>query len=272
MTIPEAVGLVLESTTLEKTGDVFVLNMGVPIKITELAHNLVASLGLSPTEVTQERIGMRPGEKMHETLWEDSEEALALGHGRIFAIRQYPKPLSEVERLINEMEHLAMSGSFARLLQKVHEIVPSYTWAQAPPVSMVAEATEQYRVVVIDDNKQLCDLLKDLLVANGMFTVTIAHTAREGFDRIVAEVPHLILLDVKLPDESGVELCRQLRAHPVHSRIPIIMITGYGEEGDAVPALQAGADDYLRKPFRLEELSARIEAVLRRTERTVGSV
>lgn len=272
MTIPEAVGLVLESTTLEKAGDVFVLNMGVPIKITELAHNLVASLGLSPTEVTQERVGLRPGEKMHETLWEDSEEALALSHGRIFAIRQHSKSLFEVEALINEMERLAMSGSFARLLQKVHEVVPSYTWAQAPPLSMVAEATEQYRVVVIDDNRQLCDLLKDLLVADGMFTVTTAHTAREGFERIVAEVPHLILLDVKLPDTSGLELCRRLRAHPIHSRIPIIMITGYGEEVDAVPALQAGADDYLRKPFRLEELRARVEAVLRRNERAVGSV
>lgn len=119
-------------------------------------------------------------------------------------------------------------------------------------------------MVVVDDNKQMCELLKEFLAVNDMFIVTTAHTAREGFDRIMAEAPHLILLDVKLPDRSGLELCQQLRAHPVYSRIPIIMITGYGEEVDAIPALQSGADDYLRKPFKLEELRARIEAVLRR--------
>lgn len=264
MTIPEAVGLVLESTTLEKRGDVFVLNMGGPIKITELAHNLVISLGLSPTEVVQEHVGLRPGEKMHEALWEDSEEVLALGHGRIFAIRQRPKLLFEIEALVDEMEHLAMSGNFARLLRKVQEVVPSYTPPEEAPLSALAEAAEQYRVVVVDDNKQMCELLKEFLAVNDMFIVTTAHTAREGFDRIMAEAPHLILLDVKLPDRSGLELCQQLRAHPVYSRIPIIMITGYGEEVDAIPALQSGADDYLRKPFKLEELRARIEAVLRR--------
>lgn len=264
MTIPEAVGLVLESTTLEKRGDVFVLNMGVPVKITELARDLVVSLGLSPTEVTQEHVGLRPGEKMHEALWEESEEAVTLGHGRIFAIRQHPKPLSELEALISEMEHLAMSGDFARLLRKVQEVVPSYTPPENVPLSVLAEATERYRIVVVDDNEQLCETLEEFLAVNDMFTVTTAHTAKEGFDRITIEIPHLILLDVKLPDRSGLELCQQLRAHPVYSRIPIIMITGYGEEIDAIPALQSGADDYLRKPLRLEELRARIEAVLRR--------
>jgi len=264
MTIPEAVGLVLESATLEKTGDVFVLNMGVPIKITELAQNLVVSLGLSPTDVAQEHVGLRSGEKMHEALWEESEEALALDHGKIFAIRQRPKPLFEVEALVNEMEHLAMSGNFTRLLRKVQDVVPTYTPPKETPLSVLAEATEPYRVVVIDDNEQLCEMLKEFLAANDLFTVTTAHTAREGFDRIGAEVPHLILLDVNLPDRSGLDLCRQLRAHPAYGRIPIIMMTGYGEEFDAIPALQSGADDYLRKPFKLEELRARIEAVLRR--------
>lgn len=264
MTIPEAVGLVLESTTLEKKGDVFILNMGDPVKITELARDLVVSLGLSPTEVTQEHVGLRPGEKMHEALWEESEEAVMLGHGRIFAIRQHPKPLFELEACINEMEHLAMSGNFASLLRKVQEVVPSYTPPEAAPLATLADGTEQYRVVVVDDNEHLCEMLEEFLAVNDMFTVTTAHTAREGFDRIVAEAPHLILLDVKLPDRSGLDLCKQLRAHPVYGRIPIIMITGYGEEIDAIPALQSGADDYLRKPFRLEELLARIEAVLRR--------
>lgn len=265
MTIPEAVGLVLESTTLEKTGDVFVLNMGVPLKITELAHNLVTSLGLSPTEVVQEHVGLRPGEKMHEALWEESEEVLTLGHGRIFAIRQYPKSLSEIDATIDRMEHLAMVGDLVHLLQKVHEVVPSYTPPHEVSVSTLAEATDQYRVVVVDDNEQLCELLREFLTANRMFTVTTAHTAREGFDRIKAEIPHLILLDVSLPDQSGLDLCRQLHAHPVYGHIPVIMITGYGEEIDAIPALQSGADDYVRKPFRLDELRARIEAVLRRT-------
>ncbi|HWR21475.1 MAG TPA: response regulator, partial [Verrucomicrobiae bacterium] len=234
----------------------------------------VLTLGLSPTEITQAHVGLRPGEKMHEALWEDSEEMLASDHARIFVLRQHAKPLSEVEALIGEMEDLAMSGNFTRLLRKIQEAVPSYSPPDKAPLSVVPEVSEQYRVLVIDDNEQMCDVLAKALTLNGMFKVTIAHTAREGFDRIKAEVPHLILLDVKLPDKSGLEICQILRSHPAFNQIPIIMMTGYTQEADVVTGLQAGADDYLCKPFRIEELLARVEAMLRRGAGlpTAGSV
>jgi DNA-binding response OmpR family regulator len=99
---------------------------------------------------------------------------------------------------------------------------------------------------------------------NGTFEVATAHSAREGFDQIHFQAPHLILLDVKLPDENGLEMCRRLRENAEYRRIPIIMITAYGDKDSVVNGLRAGADDYLSKPFKLDELQARIEAVLRR--------
>lgn len=274
MTISEAVSLVLESMTLESKGDVFVLNMGEPVKVSELARDLVLSLGLSPTDIKQAQVGLRPGEKMHEALWEDSEEMLTLNHGKIFAVRQCPKSLLEVEALIGEMEQLAMSGSFTRLLHKIQEAVPSYSPPDKAPLSAIPEASERYRILVIDDNEELCNVLADALTLDGLFSVTIARTAREGFDRIKTEIPHLILLDVKLPDKSGLEICQVLRSQPAFNRIPIIMMTGYTQEADVVTGLQAGADDYLCKPFRIEELLARVEAILRRQTGlpTAGSV
>ena len=262
MTVSEAVGLVLESASTPIEGDVFVLNMGEPVKIGELAEDLALSLGLSPSEVTRKSVGLRPGDKVQEPLWEDGEEVLPTDNERILAIRQRPKSLPEMEVIVGELETLAMNGNVAGLLEKIHEVVPTYHPSHKAPQSAVFGAGEKCRILVIDDDKALGEMLEGAL--NGTFKVAKAHSAREGFDQIHFHAPHLILLDVKLPDESGNEVCRRLREDAVYRRIPIIMITGYGDKDSVVTGLRAGADDYLSKPFKLNELQARIEAVLRR--------
>jgi two-component system phosphate regulon response regulator PhoB len=95
--------------------------------------------------------------------------------------------------------------------------------------------------------------------------VSTASSAGKGLDQVHSHRPHLVLLDIKLPDESGVQVCRTLRSRPEYSQTAIIMMTGYGDKDSVVMGLQAGADDYVSKPFRLEELQARIDAVLRRS-------
>ena len=117
-------------------------------------------------------------------------------------------------------------------------------------------------VLVIDDDETICDLLKEAV--NGTYEMATAHSARDGFDRIQRQRPHLILLDVKLPDQNGLQVCQALRNHPQYRNIPIIMMTGYGDKDDIVTGLRAGADDYITKPFRLDELQARMAAILRR--------
>jgi len=126
MTIEEAVGLVLQSATLDTQRGIAVLDMGRPIKITTLADDLVTALGLSPSAVPRQVIGLRPGEKLHEVLWEDIDEVLPSPHPRILVVRPRRKPLSEMEGFVRQLERLAVDGQVGALLAKVTEIIPTY--------------------------------------------------------------------------------------------------------------------------------------------------
>jgi FlaA1/EpsC-like NDP-sugar epimerase/lipopolysaccharide/colanic/teichoic acid biosynthesis glycosyltransferase/ActR/RegA family two-component response regulator len=261
MTISEAVGLVLQSSTMDCEEDIFILNMGEPIKIDDLVDDLALTSGLNPSQVTKRYIGLRPGEKLHESLWDD-EEVLASQYGRIFAVRQPQVSFENMEERLSRLETLAMVGDVSALLRQIHDIIPSYAPSLRESVFSIPEVGEKYRVLVIDDDETICDLLKEAV--NGTYEMATARSAREGFDQIQRGRPHLILLDVNLPDQNGLQVCQTLRGHPQYRNIPIIMMTGYGDKDAVVTGLNAGADDYLAKPFRLEELRARIEAVLRR--------
>jgi CheY-like chemotaxis protein len=264
MTISEAVGLVLQSSTMDCEEDVFILNMGEPIKIDELVNDLALTSGLNPSQVTKRYIGLRPGEKLHESLWDD-EEVLASEYDRIFAVRQPQVSFGDLEERLSRLETMAMVGDMPALLQQIHDMIPSYAPFLKESAFSVPEVGEKYRILAIDDDESLCDLLKETV--NGTYEMATARSARDGFDQIHRQRPHLILLDVKLPDQNGLQVCQALRDHPQYRTIPIIMMTGYGDKDDVVTGLKAGADDYLTKPFRLEELRARMETLLRRTVR-----
>ena len=119
------------------------------------------------------------------------------------------------------------------------------------------------RVLVVEDEQALVELLRYNLEQAG-FRVTVALDGEEALAAVRDEVPDLVLLDWMLPLMSGIEVCRQLRRQTATANLPIIMLTARGEEGDRVRGLDAGADDYVAKPFSPAELVARIRAVLRR--------
>jgi two-component system phosphate regulon response regulator PhoB len=119
-------------------------------------------------------------------------------------------------------------------------------------------------VLVVEDEDALATLLDYNLVKEG-FRVERAADGEEALLRVEEETPDLIVLDWMLPKVSGVEVCRQLRARPATRRTPVIMLTARGEESDKVRGLDTGADDYVVKPFAINELSARIRALLRRS-------
>lgn len=121
------------------------------------------------------------------------------------------------------------------------------------------------RILVVDDEPQICQLVKDLLEESG-FTATTAQTTDEAFQKLKVTLPDLILLDVRLPTIGGLEFCRQLKQDGRTKRVPVIMLTVQDTETDKVIGLEVGADDYLTKPFGNRELLARIKAVLRRLE------
>jgi DNA-binding response OmpR family regulator len=116
-------------------------------------------------------------------------------------------------------------------------------------------------VLVIDDDRVLVDLLREFLATEG-FTVDAAYDYASGIARAVDEEHDLIVLDVMLPDGSGLELLKILRAS---SKVPVLLLSAAGETADRIIGLQIGADDYLAKPFEARELAARVHAILRRT-------
>ena len=116
-------------------------------------------------------------------------------------------------------------------------------------------------ILVVDDDAQLIRLVRANLGSIG-YRVLVAMDARSALETINMEMPDMILLDIMLPEIDGYEFCQRIREF---SSTPIIMLTAKVEDIDKVRGLKMGADDYLTKPFNVQELLARIEAVLRRT-------
>ncbi len=124
------------------------------------------------------------------------------------------------------------------------------------------------RVLVVEDESDLVTLLRYNLEKEG-FEVTATGDGEEALLLVDERAPDIILLDWMVPMVSGIEVCRRLRRNPATRDVPIIMLTARGEEGDRVRGLNAGADDYITKPFSPGELIARIHAVLRRAHPTL---
>ena len=119
-------------------------------------------------------------------------------------------------------------------------------------------------VLVVEDERNIAELLQLYLEKEG-YAVTIAGDGGEGLEKFRTIGPDLVLLDVMMPVMDGWQLCRAIRAE---STTPVIMLTAKAETDDKVAGLKSGADDYITKPFEMKEVLARIEAVLRRTDRS----
>jgi two-component system response regulator MprA len=118
------------------------------------------------------------------------------------------------------------------------------------------------KILVVDDERAVRDSLKRALELEG-YAVGLAADGGEALEKVEAEPPDAVILDVLMPGTDGLEVSRTLRQSG--NRVPVLMLTARAEVGDRVAGLDAGADDYLTKPFALEELLARLRALLRRT-------
>ena len=119
---------------------------------------------------------------------------------------------------------------------------------------------EHKRILVVDDEPQITRVLRHSLTAHG-YDVRTAADGESALDTIKDFRPNLVITDLQMPEMSGLELCRHIRAI---SQIPIVVLSVKGEERTKVAALDAGADDYVTKPFGMDELLARVRAALRR--------
>ena len=123
-------------------------------------------------------------------------------------------------------------------------------------------------ILIVEDDEAVQSLLSYNLEAEG-FTVTHTGLGEEVVPLIVGERPNLVLLDWMLPDIPGIDVCRMIRARPETRDTPVMMLTARGEEAERVRGLASGADDYMVKPFSIQELIARIRTILRRADPTL---
>ena len=122
------------------------------------------------------------------------------------------------------------------------------------------------KILIVEDEANIRQLLRYNLEKEG-FQVLEAADGLQGLRMAQREKPDLVLLDLMLPGMDGLEVCRTLKGAPVTAALPIIMLTAKGEEVDKIIGLELGADDYMTKPFSPRELTARIKAVLRRSQK-----
>lgn len=122
------------------------------------------------------------------------------------------------------------------------------------------------RVLVVDDEEDLVELLRINLVQAG-YEVEIAYSGAVALEKLENSPPELLILDLMLPDVSGLEVCRHVRADKKLAGLPIIMLTAKADEVDRIVGFELGADDYVTKPFSPRELILRVRALLRRSEK-----
>jgi DNA-binding response OmpR family regulator len=142
---------------------------------------------------------------------------------------------------------------------------PTPRQAAVGNASPSAGPSQRKKVLVVDDEKDIVELVAYNLGRNGYDTV-VAHNGNEAIEMATKETPNLIILDLMLPGIDGTEVARRLKADPHTAKIPILMLTAKGEETDVVVGLTLGADDYVTKPFSMKVLLARVTTVLRRSE------
>jgi DNA-binding response OmpR family regulator len=126
-------------------------------------------------------------------------------------------------------------------------------------------------ILVVDDDRDVAQSIELALRRRG-FQVVLSHSGVEALKTLRRHRPDLVILDVLMPGMNGLEVCRRLRTDTTTADIPIIFLTARGQERDRIEGLRAGADDYIAKPFNLEELLLRVKAVLRRTQKAQEEV
>lgn len=143
--------------------------------------------------------------------------------------------------------HRRVSADALRQFLRVHKL-PDYT------------STLRRRVLIVDDDPDLLELLKDAL--RDEYDVEVAGSALEAASRLPVFQPDLVLLDIRLPDVSGLEVCRYFQKYRKTRRAPILTMSAYGAEIDPADVRRSGADAFLPKPLKISELKRRIESMV----------
>jgi DNA-binding response OmpR family regulator len=125
-------------------------------------------------------------------------------------------------------------------------------------------------ILLVDDDEEVLGTLTRALTRQG-YVVQVAMSGPEGLQFIAEQMPQLLILDIMMPHMDGIEVCQRLRADPFYNRLPILFLSARDATEEVIEGLDAGADDYIAKPFEISELNARVRALLRRAQRDPNS-
>ena len=195
------------------------------------------------------------------------------GSGQMVGLRDIAEPAAEINTALSLIEEYGVplaDGLQKFIAAKLDEIaVELKRLEEQPPAELKYDVTNVARkgsqVLLVDDDAAVTKLVKERLAREG-FCVTICHDTIEADQFLLTTQPDIILLDIMLPGENGIDFCRRFRSSSTNEIIPIIFFTVKSELQDKLAGFANGADDYLAKPFEMEELVARIHAVLTRLE------
>ena len=257
MTIPEASQLVLQAATQGKGGEIFVLDMGEPVRIVDLAKDLMALSGLDPErDIEIKFVGPRPGEKMFEELMTAETRILPTVHEKIMVVETDPVEHGDLERAIQELLQYAERGEEEALVSVLKALVPDYECSniQTP----AAAASLEHRILLIQHDAYTRTTLKRVLESKyRIYEVADRHRAV----RVARECkPNLVILDFDLPGANIERMCSQLREGD--GCVPIIVVTASAEAASLERVRKLGADDRVYRPIPVNILESRVKKLL----------
>ena len=187
--------------------------------------------------------------------------------------RDAAKPMATVKRSVQKLETPdTKAAAPASQMKEASSSTPPPPTEASPAIVQITptahkenirSAAPGYKILLIDTDPDIVKRLKKIL-EDRQFAVTVVSTLKEALARIVREKPHLLITEMVLPTFNGLELIRHLRKHRATASLPIMIVSIRGETADRIKGFAAGADDYIPKPFSMQELFYRINAILRR--------
>lgn len=178
----------------------------------------------------------------------------------------------EVLKIRDRLRELRLQGlSLSQIadqldLARAEDTIPSTPMTSATPP--IPGADQPYKILIVDDEEEVRLGLREFLETEE-YAICEAGDGEEALVKTFTEKPHMILLDLRLPKLDGYQVCQTLKGNPITSGIPIIMITALNATPQKIKGMEYGADDYVSKPFDLDELGARIKMVKRRVQAAV---
>jgi len=261
MTIPEASQLVLQAATQGKGGEVFVLDMGEPVSIVDLAKDLIALSGLDPEKDIEIRFtSPRPGEKLFEELLNRETRISPTRHEKVMVVQTDPVDCAQLKAGIHELMKAAEAGEEELLLTRLKRLVPDYSVERIEPAVIPPE--KQRRILLAVDDLYTRTTLKRIL--ENSYQVFEAEDRRQALKQIKECNPHLVILDSNLRGANIRRLCRRLRRENGHP--PIIVVMESAESASLEQVLDLGADDRLYKPIPVNILEGRVKRLIERGE------